>query len=37
MPEYTGTIDDPDTYIGARETYKDELPQNVRTPTYSGN
>lgn len=35
-PEYTATIDDPDTYIGARETYKDDLPQGLRTPGYSG-
>lgn len=27
--------EDPDTYIGARETYKDEVPQMLRTPSQS--
>lgn len=35
MPEPASTIDDPDTYIGARETYKDEAPQMLRTPSRS--
>lgn len=33
--EYTGTLEDPDTYICARETYKDEIGRGLNTPSHS--
>lgn len=36
MQQPEPTIDDPDTYIGARETYKDDFPQVLRTPATPG-